>query len=274
MILGTGQNQKHALSVWIPAVLRARFLGRDTFRAHRASNTGRGESNEKVMRNGRLVADSTQWLRGALLSVCALAACAHRDQPAAVSGAAKTASALQNETGESAGVRMIARARAWNGNPPTLSQYVLPVWIEVENHSGKTLWLRYDSFCVEAPPDNREMLRAVPPSQVKGNAIIPVSAVPAEFGLEDEWIGEWVEPDLDQYVAHAYWREPLPTKEMLRRAIREGLVADGRKIAGFIYFQKTRPDVAGLTLSADLVDAATNQSFGRIAIPLTVESNH
>ena len=66
----------------------------------------------------------------------------------------------------------------------------------------------------------------------------------------------------------------MPTKEMLRRAIREGLVADGRKIAGFVYFQKTRPDVAGLTLSADLVDAATNQSFGRIAIPLTVESNH
>jgi hypothetical protein len=169
---------------------------------------------------------------------------------------------------------MIARARAWNGNPPTLSQYVLPVWLEVENHSGKTLSLRYDSFRVKSPPDNPEMLRAVPPSQVKGNAIIPVSAVPAEFRLEDEWIGEWVESDLDQYVAHAYWREPLPTKEMLRRAIREGLVADGRKIAGFVYFQKTRPDVAGLTLSADLVDAATSQSFGRIEIPLIVESNH
>jgi len=78
------------------------------------------------MRNGRLVADSTQWLRGALLSVCALAACAHRDQPVPVSGAAKAASALRNETGESAGVRMIARARAWNGNPPTLSHTFFP----------------------------------------------------------------------------------------------------------------------------------------------------
>jgi len=226
------------------------------------------------MSNGRLVANSTQWLRGALVGACALAACAHRDQPVPVSGAAKTASALQNETGESAGVRMTARARAWNGNPPTLSQYVLPVWLEIENHSGKTLWLRYDSFRVVAPPDIPEMLRAVPPSQVKGNAIIPVSSVPPEFRLEDEWTGEWVEPGFDQYVAHAYWREPLPTREMLRRGIREGVVADGRKIAGFVYFQKTRPDVAGLTLSADLVDAATSQSFGRIEIPLAIEINH
>ncbi|HJX64688.1 MAG TPA: hypothetical protein VJ860_12155 [Polyangia bacterium] len=226
------------------------------------------------MSNGKLGASSTQWLRGALVGACALAACAHRDQPVPVSGAAKAASALQSETGESAGVRMIARARAWNGNPPTLSQYVFPVWVEVENHSGKTLWLRYDSFRVEAPPDNPEMLRAVPPSQVKGNAIIPVSAVPPEFRLADEWIGEWVESDFDQNVAHAHWREHLPTREMLRRGIREGVMADGRKVAGFIYFQKTRPDVAGLTLSADLVDAATNQSFGRIEIPLTVEDSH
>ena len=226
------------------------------------------------MSNRRLGANSTQWLLGVLVGTFALAGCAHSDQPVPVSGATKTASALQSETGQSAGVRMIARARTWNGNPPTLSQYVLPVWVEVENHSGKTLWLRYDSFRVEAPPDNPEMLRAMPPSQVKGNAIIPVSAVSPEFRLEDEWTGEWVEPDFDQYVAHAYWREPLPTREMLRRGIREGVVADGRKIAGFVYFQKTRPDVAGLTLSADLVDAATSQSFGRIEIPLAIEINH
>jgi len=84
---------------------------------------------------------------------------------------------------ESAGVRMIARARAWNGNPPTLSQYVLPVWLEVENHSGKTLSLRYDSFRVKSLPDNPEMLRAVPPSEVKGKRDHSVSAVPPEFAL-------------------------------------------------------------------------------------------
>jgi hypothetical protein len=95
-----------------------------------------------------LGANSTQWLRGALLGACALAACAHRDQPVPVSGAAKAASALQSETGESAGVRMIARARAWNGNPPTLSQYVFPVWVEVENtsHEPRRLSITSSSF--------------------------------------------------------------------------------------------------------------------------------
>jgi len=51
---------------------------------------------------------------------------------------------------------------------------------------------------------------------------------------------------------------------------RAGLRPDGRKIKGFVYFQKMQGDVAAVTLRTDLVDAMTQQSFGRIEIPLAI----
>jgi hypothetical protein len=83
-------------------------------------------------------------------------------------------------------------------------------------------------------------------------------------------MGTWLEPGVDDSLANMHWQESLPTREMLRRAIREGVVADGRKVAGFVYLPRTNQDPAALTLSADLVDALTKQSFGRIEIPLAV----
>jgi hypothetical protein len=143
--------------------------------------------------------------------------------------------------------------------------------MQIENHSGKALWLRYSALRMEDPNDSQVTISAVPPFKVNGKAIIPISAVPPEFGIEDPWMGTWLEPGFDDYLASKMsWQESLPTKEMLRRAIREGVVADGRKIAGFVYFPKTKQDPATLTLRTDLVDAITNQSFGQVEIPLAV----
>jgi len=87
-------------------------------------------------------------------------------------------------------------------------------------------------------------------------------------------MGTWLEPGLDDYlVSNSSWRESLPTKEMLRRAIREGVIVDGAKVTGFVYFQRTAQNPATFTLRADLIDATTNQSFGRIEIPLSVLSD-
>jgi hypothetical protein len=222
------------------------------------------------MKNEREFSNRKSWLLGALagLSALAFSACAHSDQRPPVAGSAPHGFG-QTLVGENAGVRVLARLHAWNGDPPTLSQYVLPVWIQIENHSGRALWLRYDSLRVEDATDSHVTLSALPPFTVKGKAIIPVSAVPPEFGLEDTWMGTWLEPGFDDYLASTmHWQESLPTREMLRRAIRDGVVIDGGKIAGFVYFPRTSQDPAALTLSAGLVDAMTKQSFGRIEIPL------
>jgi hypothetical protein len=57
---------------------------------------------------------------------------------------------------------------------------------------------------------------------------------------------------------------------MLRRAIPEGVVADGGKVAGFVYFQRMKAGFTGLILRNDLVDAVTKQPFGRVDIPFAV----
>ena len=224
------------------------------------------------MKNERAFSNRKRWLWGTLagLSALAFSACAHSDQRPPVAGGWAPHGFGQALVGENAGVRLRARLHAWNGDPPTLSRYVLPVWIQIENHSGRALWLRYDAFRVEDPNDSQATLSALSPFAVKGKAIIPVSAVPPEFGVEDTWMGTWLEPGVDDSLANMHWQESLPTREMLRRAIREGVVADGRKVAGFVYLPRTNQDPAALTLSADLVYALTKQSFGRIEIPLAI----
>ena len=184
-------------------------------------------------------------------------------------------------------MRMVASAQIWNGDPPDLAEYVLPLWVEIENHSGKALWLRYSGLRLENPSDTRVTLHAVPPFRIKGNTIVPIAAVRPEFhaqgfhvapllgpsyiGMDDPWEGPLLEPDLAYYVDHdADWEESLPTSDMLRRAIPEGVVADGGKVSGFVYFQRMKRGSAALTLRSDLVDAMTKQPFGRLEIPFAV----
>jgi hypothetical protein len=172
---------------------------------------GRG----KAMRNENEFANRMKWLRAGLAGIgtLALAGCAHSDPLVPVAGTATIQGPGQTAAGENAGVRMVAREQTWNGDPPTLSQYVLPIWIQLENHSGKGLWLRYSALWIEGPDGGQVTLSAVPPSKVKGNAVIPVSAVGPEFRPADPWLGSWLEPDFDQYLANAAWKERLPTRE-------------------------------------------------------------
>jgi hypothetical protein len=90
------------------------------------------------------------------------------------------------------------------------------------------------------------------------------------------WPYAWGPPDwtyYDQY--YPYLRQiHLPTRSMLRKAIPEGVVANGGRISGFLYFQK--PDHKRtsdtITFDATLVDAQTGQTFGQLAVPFEERS--
>ena len=213
--------------------------------------------------------NSRMWCLGlAGSSLLVLSTCAHEPLGPAPGPAERSAQQFQ---GNSVGVHVLAKTEAWNGDPPTLAQYVLPVWVQIENHSGKALWLSTDTLSITDATGGRVLARALPAATIKGKAKIPETAVPAEFGLQDPWLDTWLEPGFDEYVAASiHWQENLPTKEMLRRAIREGVLRDGAKVAGFVYFPKTTQDPSTLNLRAELLDATTRQSFGRVDIPLAM----
>ena len=69
---------------------------------------------------------------------------------------------------------------------------------------------------------------------------------------------------------YAYWPEKLPTQDMLSQAFPEGVVQDGGKIAGFVYFQGVGKRESSVTFSMNLVDATNSQSFGQASIPFAV----
>jgi hypothetical protein len=84
------------------------------------------------------------------------------------------------------------------------------------------------------------------------------------------WPYSW-SPDMGYY--NGYWpymqRIHLPTRSMLRKAIPEGVIANGGHITGFLYFQKVKGTGSPrpVNLQAQLVDARTGQKFGKIVIP-------
>lgn len=62
---------------------------------------------------------------------------------------------------------------------------------------------------------------------------------------------------------YSYWRE-LPTPDMRRRALPDGVLESGGRAEGWFYFEKVQDNVDRLTFRADLVHAETGRQFGEI----------
>lgn len=216
------------------------------------------------------------------ISLLALAGCTHYYQLVPAPTATWTAGPGRAAIGEAEGVRMTVRAGLWNGDPPRLHQHVLPLRVEIENRSGRPLRVLYSDFRIES--DEGVTLRTIPPLKVKGSAVIAQGYVQPDFtysgfyfaphyrpyyGGGPFWGDAW--PYDDAYAGYyTTWRQPLPTVDMLRRAMPEGVVQEGGRLNGFLYLQRLKEDVPRVTFVATLVDARTGQAFGRIEIPFAV----
>lgn len=63
------------------------------------------------------------------------------------------------------------------------------------------------------------------------------------------------------------WPVNLPTEDMVRRALPEGVLADGGEVSGFLYFQRVPAGMGAVNFQLELVDARTEQQFGTVRIP-------
>jgi len=81
------------------------------------------------------------------------------------------------------------------------------------------------------------------------------------------WAGPFAADPLyyDTYLAQ--WPVNLPTEDMVRRALPEGVIVNGGEVAGFLYFQDVPPGMESVNFQFDLVDANTGQQFGSVRIP-------
>lgn len=189
------------------------------------------------------------------------------------------------------GVSMIVQAAEWPGDEP-IKEEITPVRVHIENNSGKPLQLSYRAFALV----NRvgERYSAIPPFNIGGAVVEPVlmgdydPIADPGFVYDDYFeLAPVYDPlyDLDVYpdpwvydygyydTYDTYWaRIPLPTTEMLRLALPEGVLNSSGQLEGWLYFERVPPeDIARVTFRADLINAKTGRVFGEIRIPFVVE---
>ena len=206
---------------------------------------------------------------------------------------------------ETGGVRLVANGDAWHGNPSSLRNIVTPVLVRIENQSGRALRIDTHVFALVGSSHfeyaalspfelRQEGLSAVGGSGGHGNVALGVGVGsrgwrPGPFsssgyvwggpwgpGWYDPFYMGWFEPGRYDpfYSPYTYWRppEPLPTKDMVRKALPEGTLESGGTQTGFLYFQDVGKREGSATLQVRLVDAHTGEQFGTLSIPFAVRS--
>jgi len=216
----------------------------------------------------------------ALLSALA-AGCVHAVvlQPAApaqvVPGQPNVASA------EAGGIRVTVNGSPWRGAPNDLSDVVTPLLVTLENHSGAPVDVRYQDFSLGTPSGMQAS--ALPPFHIQRPGVAFASPYPypsSGFFIGPPWaglypgFGAWGGPwDYDPFYYDSFfpaWQAPLPTKDMLQKALPEGVLQNGGRITGYVYFQHVQdlrraPEV---TFNATLVNAENHNQVASISIPL------
>jgi hypothetical protein len=85
----------------------------------------------------------------------------------------------------------------------------------------------------------------------------------------------WDAFDVDPFYSDTWypsWPQTLPTRDMVRRALPEGVLQDGGFVTGFLYFQGVVGRENAVTLQLALVDAGSKSRFGHASVPLRAQT--
>jgi hypothetical protein len=154
---------------------------------------------------------------------------------------------------ETAGVRVVARAEAWSGVPQGLADEVTPLLVTVVNESDRPIRVTHEDFALVGADGAR--YAALAPRRIEGviTEAIAEPAYPPPAFVHD------LSRPRDPYWTPLgpvlrYIR--LPTLDMVRRALPEGVVEPGGAVTGFVYFERLPPDPGRVELRASLPGAA------------------
>jgi len=178
------------------------------------------------------------------------------------------------------GVTLQVQAGHWPG-PDNIKYEVTPLRIRIENNSGQPLRVRYNEFTLTA--SDGSSYSALPLIKIKGNVMV----APEDFYHDKFTIAPYysryypdIEPftnryemDRPYYDSHIlYWDDMgLPTPAMISRVIPEGVVADGGRLAGWLFFERVNYKLDAVIFRADLVNADSGRKFAEARIPFRVE---
>jgi hypothetical protein len=214
----------------------------------------------------------------AIIVAALLVGCAHTEVLKPAAGATQIPNENDTAVAESAGVRLVLTG-VWKGNPGDLWQVVTPVRVTIENHSGVPLRIHYKQFELTGP--SGVTVHAIPPFRIQRPGVVTPYYPYTDFYIPpvfSPWYPSfplWNVPfDYDPFYFDNYyvWQQPLPSQDMLSKALPVGVLDNGGHMTGYLYFQKVAKEVPEVTFTANLVDAKTNKDIGKISIPLVPAS--
>jgi hypothetical protein len=216
----------------------------------------------------------------ALIAALALAACATQLRPAP--GAVVLPGPGQAAVAEAGGVRIVASADAWRGDPESLDQVVTPMLVRVENDGTVPVQVRYEDFALVA--DDGRRFAAIPPFNVRGvvsaldRGVYPIYGFRAAPFYSAFYPHLAIAPGIypfDPFYYDAYWPYwhrwvNLPTGDMVQKALPEGVLQPGGRATGFLYFQDV-DKARHVTFQARLPVRDTDDRTVSITIPFVVD---
>lgn len=195
---------------------------------------------------------------------------------------------------ESSGVKLMADASVWKGSPSNLGQTLTPVYVRLDNQSGRALRINYDDFSLLGA-ESRFHYSALPPFSLRQSGMSSSEQGTGGSGRTSFFVGSsgswggggyygrrgpWGSPFYAPYYGYGPYypgpyasyqcEEPLPTRDMLRKALPEGTLEDGGTVQGFVYFQAVTGRENGVVLQMRPVDASSGESLGTLDIPFQV----
>jgi hypothetical protein len=216
-----------------------------------------------------------------LLKICVIATAA-----IAVAGSSMRVQGQEPEekaTVADGGVKVSVAADRWTARPATLTE-VIPLEVTIENNSKAPLRVRYDAFGLRTPAG--QWLPALPPFEIEGAENVPVDTrypfaadgfhVAPHLWRRYPYFSRFDGPfyyDPLYYSSFypAFRRVMLPTADMVHMALPEGVLNQGGRITGFLYFESADFERDRGTFAADLIDARTLRRLGRVEAVLEID---
>lgn len=184
---------------------------------------------------------------------------------------------------EQEGIRVSVNGDAWRGPPDDLAKRLTPLKVRLVNHSGKPIQILYERFTLRGA--NGRTYRPLPVVPLDHDGARSTHLLPI-FANANFFVGPRyrdVYPSLESwsvalqrdetFYQHQYqlWGDGLPTTQMQRCALPEGVLGDGGEMSGYLYFENATRDEDRLKFKAELEEGHGGDVVATIELPFRVE---
>jgi hypothetical protein len=177
-----------------------------------------------------------------------------------------------------AGATVTVDGSAWRGTPVWLPNQVTPVLVTIENQSGRPLTISADriSLIGRSGVSYRAMPVLPPDPEVAASEVRFTAhdfyVAPYEVQMYPQ-LAAWPELPFDPAYYernYSYWPQGLPSRDMVSRAVPDGVLADGGKVSGFVFFPALPKTEKKVQFNVQLMDTERGRPLAEARVPLAV----